>query len=110
MERMWSCIIAIWLLGQVDFGGPDGKLFYYDGSRMNHGVRIRELIAWWQLAQLSPSVNARTNILYRLKMNYAYRGLKEGRIQWIFTYAARILENCNQALAFAVMKYHRFIN
>lgn len=93
------------------FGGPDGKLFYYDGSRMNHGVRmpgIRLPDGNW-LNYHCLSMREREYPDGSTKMNYAYRGLKEGRIQWIFTYAARIFENCNQALAFAVMKYQALL-
>ena len=93
------------------FGGPDGKLFYYDGSRINHGVRmpgIRLPDGNW-LNYHCLSMREREYPDGSTKMNYAYRGLKEGRIQWIFTYAARIFENCNQALAFAVMKYQALL-
>lgn len=93
------------------FGGPDGKLFYYDGARMNHGVRmpgIRLPDGNW-LNYHCLSMREREYPDGSTKMNYAYRGLKEGRIQWIFTYAARIFENCNQALAFAVMKYQALL-
>lgn len=93
------------------FGGPDGKLFYYDGSRINHGVRmpgIRLPDGNW-LNYHCLSMREREYPDGATKMNYAYRGLKEGRIQWIFTYAARIFENCNQALAFAVMKYQALL-
>ena len=93
------------------FGGPEGKLFYYDGSRMNHGIRmpgIRLPDGNW-LNYHCLSMREREYPDGSTKMNYAYRGLKEGRIQWIFTYAARIFENCNQALAFAVMKYQALL-
>ena len=93
------------------FGGPNGKLFYYDGARMNHGVRmpgIRLPDGNW-LNYHCLSMREREYPDGSTKMNYAYRGLKEGRIQWIFTYAARIFENCNQALAFAVMKYQALL-
>lgn len=93
------------------FGGPDGKLFYYDGARMNHGVRmpgIRLPDGNW-LNYHCLTMREREYPDGSTKMNYAYRGLKEGRIQWIFTYAARIFENCNQALAFAVMKYQALL-
>lgn len=93
------------------FGGPNGKLFYYDGARMNHGVRmpgIRLPDGNW-LNYHCLSMQEREYPDGSTKMNYAYRGLKEGRIQWIFTYAARIFENCNQALAFAVMKYQALL-
>lgn len=93
------------------FGGPDGKLFYYDGARMNHGVRMSGIRLpdgnWLNYHCLS--MREREYPDGSTKMNYAYRGLKEGRIQWIFTYAARIFENCNQALAFAVMKYQALL-
>lgn len=93
------------------FGGPDGRLFYYDGARMNHGVRMPGIILpdgnWLNYHCLS--MREREYPDGSTKMNYAYRGLKEGRIQWIFTYAARIFENCNQALAFAVMKYQALL-
>lgn len=93
------------------FGGPDGRLFYYDGARMNHGVRmpgIRLPDGNW-LNYHCLSMREREYPDGSTKMNYAYRGLKEGRIQWIFTHAARIFENCNQALAFAVMKYQALL-
>lgn len=93
------------------FGGPDGKLFYYDGARVNHGVcmpGIRLPDGNW-LNYHCLSMREREYPDGSTKMNYAYRGLKEGRIQWIFTYAARIFENCNQALAFAVMKYQALL-
>lgn len=93
------------------FGGPEGKLFYYDGSRINHGVRmpgIRLPDGNW-LNYHCLTMREREYPDGSTKMNYAYRGLKEGRIQWIFTYAARIFENCNQALAFAVMKYQALL-
>ena len=93
------------------FGGPNGKLFYYDGSRINHGVcmpGIRLPDSNW-LNYHCLSMREREYPDGSTKMNYAYRGLKEGRIQWIFTYAARIFENCNQALAFAVMKYQALL-
>lgn len=93
------------------FGGPDGKLFYYDGARVNHGVRmpgIRLPDGNW-LNYHCLSMREREYPDGSTKMNYAYRGLKEGRIQWIFTHAARIFENCNQALAFAVMKYQALL-
>lgn len=93
------------------FGGPDGKLFYYDGARMNHGVRMSGIRLpdgnWLNYHCLT--MREREYPDGSTKMNYAYRGLKEGRIQWIFTYAARIFENCNQALAFAVMKYQALL-
>lgn len=93
------------------FGGPDGRLFYYDGARVNHGVRmpgIRLPDGNW-LNYHCLSMREREYPDGSTKMNYAYRGLKEGCIQWIFTYAARIFENCNQALAFAVMKYQALL-
>ena len=93
------------------FGGPNGRLFYYDGARVNHGVcmpGIRLPDGNW-LNYHCLSMREREYPDGSTKMNYAYRGLKEGRIQWIFTYAARIFENCNQALAFAVMKYQALL-
>lgn len=115
-------VVAIWNACEVAlrnmiagasgyFGGPDGKLFYYDGARVNHGVRmpgIRLPDGNW-LNYHCLSMREREYPDGSTKMNYAYRGLKEGRIQWIFTYAARIFENCNQALAFAVMKYQALL-
>lgn len=93
------------------FGGPDGRLFYYDGARMNHGVRMPGIRLpdgnWLNYHCLTKREREYPD--GSTKMNYAYRGLKEGRIQWIYTYAARIFENCNQALAFAVMKYQALL-
>lgn len=93
--------------GSGYFGGPDGKLFYYDGGRINHGVvmpGIRLPDGNW-LNYYSLSMREKEMPDGSMKLNFAYRGLKEGRIQWIYTYASRIFENVTQALAFAIMKY-----
>lgn len=93
------------------FGGPTGRLFYYDGSRINHGVRMPGIKLpdgnWLNYHALS--LREREMPDGSVSMNFAYRGLKEGRIQWIYTYPARIFENITQALAFAVMKYQAML-
>lgn len=89
------------------FGGLDGKLFYYDGARRLHGRTVPSIRL--------PDGNwlHYTDLCYRdkempdgsVKRNFAYRGMKEGRVQWIFTYGARLVENLTQALAYSVLKY-----
>ena len=89
------------------FGGLDGKLFYYDGARRLHGQTVPSIRL--------PDGNwlHYTDLCYRdkempdgsVKRNFAYRGMKEGRVQWIFTYGARCVENLTQALAYSVLKY-----
>ncbi len=89
------------------FGGLDGKLFYYDGARRLHGQTVPSIRL--------PDGNwlHYTDLCYRdkempdgsVKRNFAYRGMKEGRVQWIFTYGARCTENLTQSLAYSVLKY-----
>lgn len=93
------------------FGGPDGGLFYYNGSRQIHGKTVPGIRLpdgnWLNYTDLH--IAQREMPDGSVKPNYAYRGLKEGRIQWIYTYPSKVFENINQALAFSVMKYQAML-
>ena len=93
------------------FGGRDGRMFYYDGSRQIHGKTVAGIrmpdgnwlnyygLRWVQRDMPDGSV----------KPNLAYYGMKERKPQWIYTYPAKVFENLNQSFAFAVMKYQAML-
>lgn len=93
------------------FGGPNGKMFYYDGSRKIHGRTVAGIRLpdgnWLNYYNLRKEVKEYPD--GTSKMNFAYTGLKEGSVRTIFTYASKIFENINQAVAFAVMKYQAML-
>lgn len=102
-----------WVFGQMVaggngwFGGADDKLFYYDGARQLHGQTVPSIRLpdgnWLHYYNLC--VKQKEMPDGSVRNSFAYRGLKEGRIQWIYTYGARVVENLTQALAYSVMKY-----
>lgn len=106
-----------WVLGQMVagnsgwFGGTDGRLFYYDGSRQLHGETVPSIRLpdgnWLHYYGLC--VKPKEMPDGSTKMNYCYQGLKAGRVQWIFTFGARIVENLVQSYAFALMKYQALL-
>ena len=93
------------------FGGSDGKLFYYSGSRKVHGRTVPGIRLpdgnWINYAGLH--VAQRQMPDGSVKDNLAYWGFKEGRAKWIYTYASKVFENTNQGLAFSVMKYQAML-
>lgn len=106
-----------WVLGQMVagnsgwFGGLDDRLFYFDGARQLHGQTVPSIRLpdgnWLHYYGLC--VRPKEMPDGSTKMNYCYRGMKEGRIQWIFTFGARIVENLVQSYAFALMKYQAML-
>ena len=93
--------------GKGWFGGPDGKLFYYDGTIHIAGKRVPSIRLpdglWLRYSELQ--MRERKYDDGTSKYAYCYYGIKEGRPTWIWTYGARITENLCQALAFAIMKW-----
>lgn len=106
-----------WVLGQMVagnsgwFGGLDDRLFYFDGARQLHGQTVPSIRLpdgnWLHYYGLC--VRPKEMPDGSTKMNYCYLGMKEGRIQWIFTFGARITENLTQALAFSAMKHQAML-
>ena len=78
------------------FGGSDGKLLYYSGSRKVHGRTVPGIRLpdgnWINYAGLH--VAQRQMPDGSVKDNLAYWGFKEGRAKWIYTYASKVFENC----------------
>lgn len=93
--------------GKGWFGGPDGKLFYYDGTIHIAGKRVPSIRLpdglWLRYCELQ--MRERKYDDGTSKYAYCYYGIKEGRPTWIWTYGGRITENLCQALAFAIMKW-----
>lgn len=93
--------------GKGWFGGPDGKLFYYDGTIYIAGKRTPSIRLpdglWLRYCELQ--MRERKYDDGTSKYAYCYYGIKEGRPTWIWTYGGRITENLCQALAFAIMKW-----
>ena len=93
--------------GSGTFGGPDGKLFYYDGNYQIHGSTVPSIImpsgmrlSYYKLCRRKKSYADGSE-----RDNYAYWGLKEGRYQWVYLWGSKLTENLCQALAFDMMKY-----
>ncbi len=97
--RMWKeCERALngMLAGDSGyFGGADGQLFFYDGSRKVHarvvpGIRLPDgnWLNYYNLRQ-----EPREYPDGSVSMNYAYTGLKEGRIKTIYTYEGLICKS-----------------
>lgn len=93
--------------GKGWFGGPDGKLFYYDGTIHIAGKRVPSIRLpdglWLRYCELQ--MRERKYDDGTSKYAYCYYGIKEGRPTWIWTYGARLTENLCQSLAFAIMKW-----
>lgn len=93
--------------GRGTFGGPDGKLFYYDGNYQIHGSTVPSIImpsgmrlSYYKLCRRKKSYADGSE-----RDNYAYWGLKEGKYQWVYLWGSKLTENLCQALAFDMMKY-----
>lgn len=89
------------------FGGPDGKLFYFDGARTTAGRRtpgIRLPDGMW-LTYTDLQMRERTYPDGTKKWNFCYYGIKEQRPCWIWIYSGKVTENLTQALAFSIMKW-----
>lgn len=81
--------------GSGTFGGPDGKLFYYDGNYQIHGATVPSIImpsgmrlSYYKLCRRKKSYADGSE-----RDNYAYWGLKEGRYQWVYLWGSKLTEN-----------------
>lgn len=81
--------------GSGTFGGPDGRLFYYDGNYQIHGATVPSIImpsgmrlSYYKLCRRKKSYADGSE-----RDNYAYWGLKEGRYQWVYLWGSKLTEN-----------------
>lgn len=93
--------------GSGYFGGPSGKLFFYDGNYQIHGKTVPSIIgpdgmrlSYYKLCKRRKEYEDGS-----VRDNFAYWGLKEGRYQWVYIYSSKLTENLGQYLAFALMKW-----
>jgi hypothetical protein len=93
--------------GSGYFGGPTGKLFYYDGNYQIHGKTVPSIIGpdGMRLSYYKLCKRRREYEDGSVRDNFAYWGLKEGRYQWVYIYSSKLTENLGQYLAFALMKW-----
>lgn len=93
--------------GSGYFGGPTGKLFFYDGNYQIHGKTVPSIIGpdGMRLSYYKLCKRRREYEDGRVRDNFAYWGLKEGRYQWVYIHSSKLTENLGQYLAFALMKW-----
>lgn len=93
--------------GSGYFGGPTGKLFFYDGNYQIHGKTVPSIIGpdGMRLSYYKLCKRRREYEDGSVRDNFAYWGLKEGRYQWVYIYSSKLTENLGQYLAFALMKW-----
>lgn len=93
--------------GSGYFGGPTGKLFYYDGNYQIHGKTVPSIIGpdGMRLSYYKLCKRRREYEDGSVRDNFAYWGLKEGRYQWVYIHSSKLTENLGQYLAFALMKW-----
>lgn len=93
--------------GSGYFGGPTGKLFFYDGNYQIHGKTVPSIIGpdGMRLSYYKLCKRRREYEDGSVRDNFAYWGLKEGRYQWVYIYSSKMTENLGQYLAFALMKW-----
>lgn len=93
--------------GSGYFGGPTGKLFFYDGNYQIHGKTVPSIIGpdGMRLSYYKLSKRRREYDDGSVRENFAYWGLKEGRYQWVYIHSSKLTENVGQYLAFALMKW-----
>lgn len=93
--------------GSGYFGGPTGKLFFYDGNYQIHGKTVPSIIGpdGMRLSYYKLSKRRREYNDGSVRENFAYWGLKEGRYQWVYIHSSKLTENLGQYLAFALMKW-----
>ena len=89
------------------FGGPDGRLFFFDGARTvagrrQPGIRLPDGL-WLDYTDLQ--MKERTYADGTKKWNYCYYGIDAGKPAWVWVYSGKITENLCQALAFSIMKW-----
>jgi len=93
--------------GSGYFGGPTGKLFFYDGNYQIHGKTVPSIIGpdGMRLSYYKLCKRRREYEDGSVRDNFAYWGLKEGRYQWVYIHSSKLTENLGQYLAFALMKW-----
>lgn len=93
--------------GSGYFGGPTGKLFFYDGNYQIHGKTVPSITGpdGMRLSYYKLCKRRREYEDGSVRDNFAYWGLKEGRYQWVYIYSSKLTENLGQYLAFALMKW-----
>lgn len=93
--------------GSGYFGGPTGKLFFYDGNYQIHGKTVPSIIGpdGMRLSYYKLCKRRREYDDGSVRDNFAYWGLKEGRYQWVYIHSSKLTENLGQYLAFALMKW-----
>lgn len=93
--------------GSGYFGGPTGKLFFYNGNYQIHGKTVPSIIGpdGMRLSYYKLCKRRREYEDGSVRDNFAYWGLKEGRYQWVYIHSSKLTENLGQYLAFALMKW-----
>lgn len=111
--RRCDRVLQAMIQGEQDyFGGPDGKLFFFDGSRTVIGRHIPGIRlpngTWLNYPGLSNTkvreVDEETGEV-RWRDVVCYRNAKGRTTETVFTWGGTLTENLVQALAFAVMKW-----
>lgn len=95
-----------------EFGGPDGKLFHFDGARRVLGVHLPGIRlpngTWLSYPNIRNTtvreLNEETGEHEERKV-VAYDNAKGRSVEQRFTWGGTLTENLVQALAFAVMKW-----
>lgn len=95
-----------------EFGGPDGKLFYFDGARRVLGVHLPGIRlpngTWLSYPNIRNTVVRELNEEtgeYEDRKVVVYDNAKGRAVETRFTWGGTLTENIVQALAFAVMKW-----
>jgi hypothetical protein len=120
IKAMWkTCgqVLEVMLKGgQIEFGGPDGRMFFADGNRWvldKHipGVRLPNGV-WLSYPELRtvqferPTFNADGVFTgFEQAESVAYTEAKGRQRETIFIHGAKLYQNLVQATAFALMKY-----
>jgi hypothetical protein len=104
MWRLGDKVLGAMLSGQSgQFGGPDGKLFFYDGARTVMGepipgVRLPDGV-WVSYPKLE---------LVEGKFGPSYRFCEmQGRKrEYVYVHGSKFIQQLTQAMAFGAMKYY----
>lgn len=120
IPKMWRvCGDALEVMlagGQMEFGGPDGRLFFADGNRWvldKHipGVRLPSGI-WLSYPELrrvefdrAKFADDGTFLGFEKATSVAYTEYQGRKAETVFIHGAKLYQNLVQATAFALMKY-----